>query len=162
MDAERDGPYARLLRRLGHRRWFAEVGRRLAPPLDRFLYRATGGRLLATGPPVFPTLLLTVTGRRSGRARTTPLLYARDGECLLIAGSNWGQPRDPAWAVNLTANPRASVLIGRRRLAVVAREAREDERASLWPKLDAVWPAYRTYRVRAGRPVRVFVLETAD
>src|SRR5439155_19127922 len=126
--------YADTVKRLGHARWFAWFGSRVAPPVDRALYRLTGGKVLSTGKPILPTLLLTTTGRRSGRERTTPLLFIRDGERLVIAGSNWGRPGHPAWALNLQANPRARVQIGRDVRGYRARDATEDEREALWPK----------------------------
>ena len=153
------GWYADTVKSLGHARWFAWVGSRVAPPMDRALYRLTGGKVLATGKPVFPTLLLTTVGRRSGHERTTPLLFIRDGERLVVAGSNWGRPGHPAWALNLMANPRARAQIGRDVRECRARDATTDERETLWPKLEQVWPAYDTYRKRAGREIHVFVLE---
>jgi F420H(2)-dependent quinone reductase len=153
------GRYDDLVKRMGHRRWFAAIARRLGPPADRFLFRATGGKLVSTGKQVAPTLLITTIGRKTGQQRTTPLLYLRDGERLVVAGSNWGQPHDPAWAGNLLADPHAWVQIGRQRRSCRARQATPDERGRLWPELDRMWPAYATYRERSGRDVLVFVLE---
>jgi deazaflavin-dependent oxidoreductase (nitroreductase family) len=155
------GWYAETLKRLGHRPWFAKLGTRVAPRLDVPLYRLTGGRLLATGPPVLPTLLLTTTGRRTGERRTVPLLYGRREGTALVAGSNWGGHRDPAWALNLQADPRCEVQIGRRRGSRTARVAGPEERDELWKVMDGIWPAYATYRRRAGREVKLFVLDPA-
>jgi deazaflavin-dependent oxidoreductase (nitroreductase family) len=156
------GWYHDLVTRMGRQRWFAEVGSRVAPTIDRYLYPLSNGRLLATGPPVAPTLLLTTIGRTSGKERVTPLLYVRDGDRLVVVGSNWGQARHPAWTSNLLADPKASVRVGRRRLRAVARPASSEERAALWPKFDAIWPGYANYRERASnREIRMFVLEPA-
>jgi deazaflavin-dependent oxidoreductase (nitroreductase family) len=146
------------IKRLGHRRWFAAVGKRVAPRVDRFLLRVTGGRGVSIGRKALPTLFLTCTGRKSGKERVTPLLYLRDGDRIIVAGSNWGQPHHPAWALNLKANPRARVQIGRERMEVMARVADGEERERLWPFLEETWPAYRTYRDRSGRDIMVFVL----
>src|SRR5204863_10042107 len=81
------GWYADSIKRLGHRRWFAWVGSRVAPRLDRVLYPLTGGRITAIGTPVIPTLLLTTTGRKSGLPRTVPLLFLQDGDRMVVAGS---------------------------------------------------------------------------
>jgi deazaflavin-dependent oxidoreductase (nitroreductase family) len=156
------GWYAEWIRRRGHARWFAAFGSKVAPRVDRVLYRLSGGRLVATGPAVFPTLLLTTVGRKSGQNRTVPLLYVRDGDNLLVAGSNWGQKEEPAWARNLSGNPRARVQIGSARREYVARVATDEEKTGLWPKLDEMWPAYDTYRKRSGRDIKVFVLEPAS
>jgi deazaflavin-dependent oxidoreductase (nitroreductase family) len=153
------GWYSDTIKRLGHRRWFAAFGSRVAPRVDRVLYRLTAGRITATGRPVIPTLLLTTTGRRSGLDRTVPLLYVRDGPNFVVAGSNWGRPEDPGWARNLLADPTARVQVGREVVRVSARPADGPERERLWRVLDAEWPAYDTYRRRSGREIRVFVLE---
>jgi deazaflavin-dependent oxidoreductase (nitroreductase family) len=148
------------IKRMGHQRWFAAVGRRVAPRVDRFLLRVTGGRGIFIGRKALPTLFLTTIGRKSGQERVTPLLYVRDGDRIIVAGSNWGQAHHPAWALNLWADPRAHVQIGRDRTAVTARVAEGQERAGLWPLLDVMWPAYASYRERAeGRDIMVFVLE---
>src|SRR3954471_6164039 len=102
------GRYAALLRRLGHQRWFAVLGRRLVP-VDRWLQRRTRGRLTIIGPVVLPGLLLTTTGKRSGLPRTQPLLYVRDDEGWVVVGSNWGQTAHPAWTTNLLAAPGGGV-----------------------------------------------------
>ena len=140
---------AAVVRRLGRTRAFAAVASRTLPPLDRW----TGGRVTRTGG--FPLVWLTTTGRRSGEPRTVPLLHARDGDRLVLAASNWGGPRPPAWALNLDANPDA-LADGR---AVRARRATVEEAERYWPLLEALWPGYRDYRRRAGREVPLFVLE---
>lgn len=147
--------YVALARRLGHRTWVAAVGRRLAP-FDRWLARATGGRASIAWP--LPRLQLTTVGRRTGRARTTPLLYARAGADWIVAASNWGRPNHPAWSANLMANPAASIEVDRQHVDVQASLATGADRERLWAALTAVWPAYETYAQRAGREVRVFRL----
>ncbi|MEU4568510.1 nitroreductase/quinone reductase family protein [Micromonospora sp. NPDC023956] len=145
-----------LARRLGHRRWFAAAGRLLVPA-DRLVGRLTRGRVVALG--LIPSLLLTTTGRRSGRPRSNPLLYVPDGEAYVVVGSNWGQPRQPAWTSNLLAEPTAGVTLRGRRIPVRADLATGTERERLWRLLVTEWPAYRTYAQRAGdREIRVFRL----
>jgi deazaflavin-dependent oxidoreductase (nitroreductase family) len=151
-------PYAALLRRLGHQRWFASLGRRLVP-IDRWLLRRTGGRWSITGNRGLPSLLLTTTGRKSGQPRTQPLLYAADGDGYIVVGSNWGQQHQPAWTGNLLANPEASATIGKAEIPVRAELATGDERARLWRIVEELWPAYNTYAERASnRDIRVFRL----
>jgi deazaflavin-dependent oxidoreductase (nitroreductase family) len=117
------------------------------------VYPVSGGRLLSTGPVIYPTLLLTTIGRRSGRPRTTPLFYVRDGPRLLLASSILG-----AWAMNLLEHPQVSVQIGRRCGRYLAREATDEERAACWPRFTAFWPAYDDYAQRSGRRF-VYVLD---
>jgi deazaflavin-dependent oxidoreductase (nitroreductase family) len=151
--------FSALLRRLGHRPWFAALGRRLVPA-DRWLSARTHGRFVAFGRADLPSLLLTTTGRRSGQPRPTPLLYVADGEAFVVVGSNWGQRNHPSWTVNLIAHPAAMVSIGGREISVRARLTSGAERERLLARLATMWPAYRTYQERAAaRELRVFRLE---
>jgi deazaflavin-dependent oxidoreductase (nitroreductase family) len=149
--------YTDLVRRLGHHRWFARLGRALVP-LDRAVQRASRGRWSVVGRSVLPELLLTTTGRRSGVPRTVPLLYARDGDSWVVTASNWGQATHPAWSANLLAQPLASISIDGRSTEVRAELADGAERERLWPLLTSVWPAYDSYATRTAREIRVFRL----
>ncbi|MEJ3744053.1 nitroreductase family deazaflavin-dependent oxidoreductase [Actinomycetes bacterium KLBMP 9797] len=151
-------PIRTLARRIGGEVWFATIARRVLPPLDRFVGRLTGGRLVALG--LVPSLLLTTTGRRSGEPRTTPLLYIPDGDGYVVIGSNWGQRHQPAWALNLLANPDASVTLKGARVRVRARKLDGAERDRAWGLAVTEWPAYEAYVARAGgRPLHIFRLE---
>jgi deazaflavin-dependent oxidoreductase (nitroreductase family) len=149
--------FSAAVRRLGHQRWFARFGRGFVP-VDRWLFRRTNGRFGALG---MQSMLLTTTGRHSGEPRVQPLLYARDGDGYVVVGSNWGQPQHPAWSANLLANPAATVTIGGTVTPVHATLTIGPERDRLWALLVAQWPAYETYRQRAGRELRVFLLRPA-
>ncbi|HET8684012.1 MAG TPA: nitroreductase/quinone reductase family protein [Micromonosporaceae bacterium] len=145
------------VQRLGHKLWFARLGRALVP-VDRFIGRLTGGRLVALG--LAPSLLLTTTGRRSGQPRTSPLLYAEDGGAFIVIGSNWGQGRQPAWSGNLLADPQAVVSVKGRRVPVRATLVDGADRERLRQLLLERWPAYATYEQRAaGRHLRIFRLD---
>ncbi|WBB81873.1 nitroreductase family deazaflavin-dependent oxidoreductase [Micromonospora sp. WMMD882] len=149
-----------VTRRLGHHRWFGAAARLLVPA-DRLVGRLTRGRVVALG--LVPSLVITTTGRRSGRPRSTPLLYVPDGDAYVVTGSNWGQPRQPSWALNLLAEPRAEVAVRGRRVPVRAEVATGADRDRLWRLLVTEWPAYRTYLERAGgREIRVFRLSPTD
>lgn len=150
---------ADLVRRAGHTRLFAEVGKRIAPPVDRTLHRLSGGRLHAAEG-LLPTLLLVHTGRKTGREHHTPLAYVRHGDGYALAATNWGQPEHPAWSSNLLANPDAYVEVDGGVTPVRARLVTEEEREELWPRFVAMWPAYDTYVERASnRDVRVFLCD---
>jgi deazaflavin-dependent oxidoreductase (nitroreductase family) len=124
------------------------------------LYRRSGGRLGATvkGAPV---LLLDHVGRKSGRARTAPVLYMRDGEDLVIVASRGGSDAMPAWWLNLQANPTTTVQIGTERRRVVAREASAEEKAELWPLLVKMYGDYEIYQLRTEREIPVAILSPA-
>jgi deazaflavin-dependent oxidoreductase (nitroreductase family) len=120
-------------------------------------YRRSGGRRGGTfrGRPV---LLLTTTGRRTGRARTTPLVYVREGDDYVVVGSNAGHDRHPRWRANLLADPRASVQDGDRTIPVTARFAEGDEAQRLWERLAEHSPGFRRYRAMTSRPFPIAVL----
>lgn len=126
-------------------------------PVDRVVATLTGGRVVAMR--LAPALLLVTTGRRSGQTRTTPLLYAPDGDGFLVVGSNWGGPRHPGWALNLRAEPYATVTVNGVTTPVTARLLHGAEREDAWQRLVRIWPAYQTYARRAGRALYVFRLE---
>lgn len=122
------------------------------------VYRATGGRLggRVVG---MPALLLTTTGRRSGKPRTTPLTYLEDGDTVVLAASNGGNPWFPAWWHNLRADPRAGVQIGGRRMQMRAREATAAERERLWPRFLRSYKGYAEYEGKTSRRIPVVILE---
>lgn len=111
------------------------------------------------GPPDAPTLLLTTIGRRSGRARRTPLIYGRDGDRFVVVASAGGAPTHPAWYLNLTADPRVRIQVRGDRMAARARTASAAERARLWPLMVEIWPPYDDYQAKAGREIPVVVIE---
>jgi deazaflavin-dependent oxidoreductase (nitroreductase family) len=123
----------------------------------RALYRLSRGRLLGRVAGM-PVLLLTTTGRRSGRPRTTPLTYFEVGDELAIVASNGGENSPPQWWLNLQAEPRAAIRIGSRSEAVVARAADEEERDRLWPVITAAHAGYAAYERRTTRPIPVVLL----
>src|SRR3954464_12515483 len=98
------------------------------------LYRATGGRVGGRLPGLPSLLLLDHVGARSGKRRTTPLVYMPVGDDLLVVASKGGHPKDPGWMHNLRAHPTPGVQIGPEPPPVPAREASPDERERLWPR----------------------------
>lgn len=148
----------RLVKRLGHKPWFAAAARRVVR-LDRWLQRRSKGRIVPINAAGVNTLLLTTTGRRSGQPRSQPLLFIRDGADFIVIGSNWGQAHHPAWTANLLADPRCSITWKSQELQATAALVLHDERARLFEALRASWPAYDTYQERAaGREIRIFRL----
>jgi deazaflavin-dependent oxidoreductase (nitroreductase family) len=124
------------------------------------LYRASRGRLFATWGRA-PVLLLTSTGRRSGEQRTAPVVYMTDGDRIVVIGSNAGNERAPAWALNLQANPSCAVQLGGRHRQVNARVAEGEERAELWRKMNEQYAGFDDYDERTSRDIPVFVLESS-
>lgn len=126
--------------------------------LHRLVYRASGGRI---GGRLWdlPVVLLTTTGRQSGKQRTVPLCSLRDGDDVVVIASYGGLDRPPAWWLNLEANPQAELLSGRVRRAVTARNADPNERARLWAKVTARAPGYLEYERRTTRTIPVVILQ---
>ncbi|HTO70582.1 MAG TPA: nitroreductase family deazaflavin-dependent oxidoreductase [Myxococcota bacterium] len=103
-------------------------------------------------------LLLTTTGRRTGKPRTVPLVFFEDGERLVVIASKGGAPADPAWWVNLQKQPEALVQIGGEKRRMRARLASNEERARLWPRIKHENPAYAEYEKRTSREIPVVLL----
>lgn len=125
------------------------------------IYRASGGKLAGR---MFnsPVLLLTTTGRKTDRERTTPLLYLEDGENLVVVASVGGAPRHPDWYWNLKANPEARVQVRDRTLRVRAEEAEGEEKRRLWRMVVEMYPPYEDYQRRTQREIPVFVLRPVE
>lgn len=104
-------------------------------------------------------LLLTTTGRVTGKRHTVPLLYLRDGDRLVVIASFGGRPYDPEWYSNLVADPRASVQILREHRRIVATTMTADERAEWWPKVVAAYGDYGAYQARTDRRIPLIWLD---
>jgi deazaflavin-dependent oxidoreductase (nitroreductase family) len=105
-----------------------------------------------------PILLLTTTGRKSGLPRTTPLIFAKDGDDYLVVASMGGAPQHPKWYGNLLAEPAARIQVRAAHVDVDARTADTDERGRLWKIVSEQWPNYDVYQTRTDRVIPVVVL----
>jgi deazaflavin-dependent oxidoreductase (nitroreductase family) len=121
------------------------------------VYRATGGKLFGRMGKS-PILLLNTVGRKSGKKRTSPLLYVMDGEDFVIIASKGGASTHPAWYLNLRANPEATVEIEDREVRVRAEETDAEEKARLWQKMVEMYPTYDDYQKRTEREIPLLVL----
>jgi deazaflavin-dependent oxidoreductase (nitroreductase family) len=122
------------------------------------VYRLSGGRLGASFNGM-TFLLLRTTGARSGRLRTTPLLYIADGDALVLVASNGGQARHPDWLFNLRQTPEVELVVGTDAWRARARIAGPTERARLWLRVNEVYP-YQAYQDAAtSREIAVVVLD---
>ena len=144
---------------------YLDVADRLWPVLGPVMrghaavYRATGGRVGGRMPGLPSLLLLDHVGARSGKKRTTPLVYMPDGDNLLIVASKGGHPQNPAWLHNLRTHPETEIQIGCERRKVRAREATAQERRRLWPKAAKYNPHWGRYRERTSREIPLVLLE---
>jgi deazaflavin-dependent oxidoreductase (nitroreductase family) len=103
-------------------------------------------------------LILTTTGRRSGRPHEVPLLYLREGDSLVVIASYGGRPNYPDWYLNLVAKPKARVQVNGRRQTVTARVATSEEREE-WPRIVEAYEGYSQYQSRTDRVIPVVFLE---
>jgi F420H(2)-dependent quinone reductase len=133
---------------------------RILGGLHRRVYRLTGGKVGARIANM-PVLLLTTTGRKSGKPRTQPLAYTRATEGYAVIASKGGATQHPLWYLNLCANPSAEVTVGRETQKVRAREAEGEERDRLWRQLADVYSGYDRYARETSRRIPVIVLEPA-
>jgi len=153
-----EGAVGRATRKVATSAGFRKVGPKVVPPLDKALHRLTGGRVILSRMLV-PSLLLTTTGRKSGQPRETPLACVPDDDGgWWVVGSNFGQQSHPEWTGNLIATPTATVSYGKATTAVRADLLDDEQKAAVWPRLTAVWPAYDDYVESSGRNIRVFHL----
>lgn len=149
--------------RIGAIPWLPRYLRQITA-LDKLIQRLTRGRLSLLVLAGLPNLMLTVLGRKSGLARSTPLLCVPYGEGTLIAGSNFGGARMPAWVGNVRAAQQRgrTVEVGQRGVVrpATARELTDPaERAAAWEQMLRTWPNYAKYEQRTDRRIPVFLLE---
>jgi len=141
------------------------VGRRLvrayAARLDPILYRLSGGKITSVGPQVIPQLVLTTTGRKSGKQRSVQLGYTEDGDDVLVVASNLGAINHPAWSHNLDVNPNAKIQLGPETKDVVATRLTDSEKAILWPKIADTVPQMKSYVKMTSRNIKVYRLKDA-
>jgi deazaflavin-dependent oxidoreductase (nitroreductase family) len=133
---------------------------------DKLVQRLTRGRVTILDLAGLPNLMLTVTGRKSGVPRTTPLLCVPYGSGNLIAGSNFGGEKKPVWVVNLRAaiekGEQVGVVVDGVTQQVTPREITGEERARLWAHMVETWPNYAKYAERTDRTIPVFLLAPAE
>jgi deazaflavin-dependent oxidoreductase (nitroreductase family) len=128
-------------------------GRIQAAALDRTRGRI-GGRYAGA-----PVMTLITIGRKTGQRRSTAVIYGRDGDRLIVIGSNTGSERPPAWVLNLEAQPAAEVRVAGRHRHVTARLAHGEERARLWRQMSDLYLGFDIYTQRTDRDIKLFVLE---
>lgn len=136
--------------------------------LNTLVYKATGGRVsgnwrlgskkLGEVPKVG---ILTTTGRKTGEARESPLIYLQEGTRVVLVASQGGRATNPMWYLNLKAEPKIKFQIRNDVLDLVARDATPDERTQYWPRLDALYPDFATYRTYTDREIPIVICDPA-
>jgi deazaflavin-dependent oxidoreductase (nitroreductase family) len=130
---------------------------KIVTSVHTFLYRQSGGSVGGTllG---MPLLLLTTTGRKTGRRFTTPLTYLPNGDGYIIIASNGGSDRHPLWLLNLQAKPEVEIQVKRKEMISTARVATADEAKNIWPRVDAAYSQYANYRAKTTREIPLVIL----
>jgi deazaflavin-dependent oxidoreductase (nitroreductase family) len=122
-------------------------------------FRANGGKAIS-GPFVnAPLLLLTTTGAKSGKPFTTPLVYTKDGDRIVIIASKGGFPTNPAWFHNLKAHPTTTIELGKEKFQAKATITKDPERQRLFDAQAKVMPNFNEYQKNTTRQIPVIVLE---
>lgn len=132
--------------------------KRVIAPVHRVLYRCTGGQAFRWGRRARSILLLTTTGRRTGRLQTTPVFFLRDGDRFVVCNVRPRSERANPWVLNMRAEPAVSIQVGRGVLSCRAREVSGAALESYWPRLVSLWPSYQEHFRRGGER-SVFLLE---
>lgn len=138
---------------------------KLGSRLNTKVYKMSGGKVGANWrigagfkKPV-PVILLTTLGRKSGKPRTVPLLYLRDGANVVVVASQGGMASNPAWYLNLKDNPDVTIQEGKHTTVMRARDATDDERQRLWPRLVEIYADFDTYQGWTERKIPVVICE---
>ncbi len=121
-------------------------------------FRANGGKVggMWEGRPL---LLLTTTGARSGQRHTTPTMYLRDSDRLLIFATKGGAPSHPDWYHNLAAHPQVTVEVGTETYEATATVLKGEERDRLYARQAELYPQFGDYQKRTTRKIPVIALE---
>jgi deazaflavin-dependent oxidoreductase (nitroreductase family) len=129
---------------------------RIMSRIQVWIYRGSGGRLANTfgGAPV---CLLTMTGRKTGKRRTIPLIYIPHGDNVLLGASQGGLDIHPIWYHNLVANPEVEIRVGSESRPMRARRATPEEKRQLWPALVAIYPSFDEYQARTDRDIPLLI-----
>jgi proline iminopeptidase len=122
-------------------------------------YRETGGQVGHDWREGSSILLLTTTGRKTGAKRTTPLIYAQDGNRYVIVASKGGAPEHPGWYQNIEKTPEVELQVKGDVFRARARTAQGEERARLWRLANTAWKHYDEYATKTKREIPVVVLE---
>lgn len=135
----------------------AKTMTRIFTGMHASVYRLSGGKMGGSMHKA-PILLLTTTGRKTGKQRATPVIYLKDADRFIIVASNSGAQTHPVWWLNLQTTPQATIEVGGKTLHVVARQADKEESNQLWPRLKAMYSGYAQYQQKTTREMPVVIL----
>ena len=126
-----------------------------------FLYRRTGGKIGADMRGM-TVILLTTTGRKSGKERTAPLMYIEDGNNYVVAASNGGSDKHPGWYWNLQSNSQVQIQVRDKVMQATAKQANPEERSRHWKQFAAKTDIFDKYQQNTTREIPLFILQPAE
>ena len=126
-----------------------------------FLYNVSGGRIGGKMGKV-PVLLLTTTGRKSGKVRTLPLIYIMDGSDYVVTASANGAPKHPGWFFNIRSNSQATIQVKDKHIQVTAEIAGPEKKSELWARLVELSPNFAGYQKRTSREIPMVILHPVE
>ena len=126
--------------------------------LNVLIYRLTGG-ILGSQMGGQSMLLLSTTGRKSGKIHVIAISYFRDGNHYILVASNWGKSHHPAWYHNLISQPLAEIQVKARKIRVCAHPAAIEEYERLWNYVNTKNPVYNRYQRNNYRKIPIMILE---
>ena len=126
-----------------------------------FLYNVSGGRIGGKMGKA-PVLLLTTTGRKTGKQRTLPLIYIMDGSAYVITASAGGADKHPGWFFNIRSNPQATIQVKDKHIKVTAEIAGPEKKPELWARLVEVAPNFAGYQKRTSREIPMVILHPVE
>ena len=126
-----------------------------------FLYNVSGGRIGGKMGKV-PVLLLTTTGRKTGKQRTLPLIYIMDGSAYVITASAGGADKHPGWFFNIRSNPQGTIQVKDKHIKVTAEVAGQEKKSELWARLVEVAPNFAGYQKRTSREIPMVILHPVE
>ena len=126
-----------------------------------FLYNVSGGRIGGKMGKV-PILLLTTTGRKTGKQRTLPVVYIMDGSAYVITASAGGADKHPGWFFNIRSNPQATIQVKDKHIKVTAEVTGQEKKPELWARLVEVAPNFAVYQKRTSREIPMVILHPVE
>jgi deazaflavin-dependent oxidoreductase (nitroreductase family) len=131
---------------------------KLFTKINVFVYKLSGGRLMnkLSGMPI---VVITMTGAKSGRRKTIPLMYVPHDQGFILVASQGGAPKHPAWYYNLVKYPQIDITYDGQTRKFTARQVDDEEKAALWPTCVEYYPPYDQYQKRTERNIPVFLCE---
>jgi F420H(2)-dependent quinone reductase len=126
-----------------------------------FLYNVSGGRIGGKMGKA-PVLLLTTTGRKTGKRRTLPLMYIMDDSAYVITASAGGADKYPGWFFNVRSNPQVVIQVKDTQIKVTAEIAGPEKKSELWARLVAVAPNFAGYQERTSRDIPMVILHPVE